>query len=332
MPDVTSYVHRIQQFNVNLYTTPPHGDKPIVWFKDEPQECSIYKIHNDGGHYVAVNVSTVFTQFPRKRYNISAEQGKMQNYFDEVYSFAHNSGLRGVALENTLTERLTEQFGEMSAAREYVKKRLKNKYHSVLARKKRFRNKAYLNKWNYFVTLTYDDNKMDEVAFEKKVRRCLGNLHTRRRWKYMGVFERAPDTGRLHFHGLFFVPDGQMVGKVYEKRDYSTSAHDMQEIACNTFFELRFGRNDFQELNEMELRKGNAIDYILKYIGKSDEKIFYSRGIKTHIYTELNVRDLACPIDGYFRRFVVFDDVLDWETNVLNIPYTQLSIFDKLLV
>lgn len=330
MLHVTQSIRRVRQFNMGLGFTPVKADRPIVWFKDEPPEKSLYKIYNDGGHYVAVNCCAVYIELPSKK-RVASNNSCLNTYFDEVYSTASEAGLRGVALENDLADRLTEKVGEIADVHDYVRKRLKSKYHNLLARKKRFRNKAYLNKWNYFVTLTYDDEKMDEATFENKVRRCLGNFHTRRGWKYMGVFERAPETGRLHFHGLVYIPDGQMVGKVYVKRDYSTATHEMQSIDCNTFFETRFGRNDFEELNEMELRKGNTIDYILKYIGKTNEKVFYSRGIKTFICMELNVRDLACPIDGYFRRYVLFDDVINWETHVLKIPFTQVSIFDRQL-
>ena len=46
----------------------------------------------------------------------------------------------------------------------------------------------------------------------------------------------------------------------------------------NTFFENGFGRNDFRPVNEKEITHGNTINYLLKYISKSGEKIVYSRG------------------------------------------------------
>lgn len=328
--DVTNIIKRIRQLDLNVYSTLPQGgDRPIVWFKDEPPEKAKYKIYNDGGHYVAKRINCIPTECrPKHRVKRHTE---LEKVFDYYYNSALQSGLRKVALENYLADKLVEHFGEVENVYEWVRKRIKGKYHNLLARKKRFKRKAALNKWNYFVTFTYDDEKADEVEFERKLRKCLSNLHTRHRWRYMGAFERAPETGRLHFHGIFYIPDGEMVGKIYEKRDYSTAKHEMQQIDCNTFFERRFGRNDFEELDEMELRKGDTIDYILKYIGKSDGKIFYSRGIKTDFVTELDVRDLACEMDGYFNRYVVFDDVIDWETHVLKIPYTQISLFDRQL-
>lgn len=99
----------------------------------------------------------------------------------------------------------------------------------------------------------------------------------------MGVFERAPETGRLHFHALLYVPDGEMIGTITEKQDYSTKQHKMQTTHENDFFAERFGRNDFAELSAGELQHGNTIGYILKYIGKTGEKITYSRGIRGEI-------------------------------------------------
>lgn len=66
----------------------------------------------------------------------------------------------------------------------------------------------------------------------------------------MGVWERSPERKRLHFHGLFRVPKNGMVGELYEKTDYSTALHTMQTVNVNTYFEERFGRNDFKELNK----------------------------------------------------------------------------------
>ena len=100
----------------------------------------------------------------------------------------------------------------------------------------------------------------------------------------MGVFERAPETGRLHFHGLLYIPDGEFIGKLTEKTEYSTAKHKMVTIHENDFFQDRFGRNDFEELSEMEMKHGQTLNYLLKYIGKTDERIVYSRGIPTEIY------------------------------------------------
>ena len=80
----------------------------------------------------------------------------------------------------------------------------------------------------------------------------------RRGWRYMGVFERSPEKKRLHFHGIFYIPDGQMVGEVSRKRDFSTTQNRMQFVNVNSFFLDRFGRNDFAYIREDELRNGDT--------------------------------------------------------------------------
>ena len=124
------------------------------------------------------------------------------------------------------------------------------------------------------MTFTYNDKFHDEDTFRRKLRRCLSNLHTRRGWRYMGVFERAPETGRLHFHGLLYVPAGEMLGKLEEKTDYSTAQGKMQTHNENSFFERWYGRNDFEEITPSQLEYGDSVEYILKYIGKTMNGLF----------------------------------------------------------
>lgn len=194
--------------------------------------------------------------------------------------------------------------------------------------KKRFRRKAYLNKWNYFVTITYDDKKHDEESFRKKLRRCLSNLHTRRGWKYMGVFEHAPETRRLHFHALMYIPDGEMIGNVAELRDYSTAQGQMQITHSNTFFADSFGRNDFEQLNEQELRHGGTINYLLKYISKTGERIVYSRGIPTAICMKVKDKDIATSMEDYVTKYLLFDDVIKYERDIARYKTKQMTFID----
>ena len=68
-----------------------------------------------------------------------------------------------------------------------------------------------------------------------------------------------------------------MVGKLYKKRDYSKKRGTVQETICNEFFERKFGRNDFEELI-MNVNGGNAVEYCLKYMRKTNSRGIYSRG------------------------------------------------------
>jgi len=242
----------------------------------------------------------------------------LDDYFDELYLLAIKEGLSKKELKSFLFDNLSERCNSKENLEGYIEERLEMKRNNLYARKKRFRRKAFLNEWNYFVTFTYDDSLHDECSFKKSLRKCLSNLHTRRGWLYMGVFERAPETGRLHFHGLFNIPEGQMLGGLYECRDYSKKNHKMVITHPNPFFELKFGRNDFSRIDEKELRSGRTLSYILKYIEKTDERIIYSRGIPTDFMTVLNDSDIAAEMEDFVLKMILFDDVIDYERDVIH--------------
>lgn len=71
------------------------------------------------------------------------------------------------------------------------------------------------------MTFTYDGEKHTEESFKKKLQGCFKMMCHRKGWKYVGVWERSPEKHRLHFHGLFYIPEGSMPGKLIEAMDYS---------------------------------------------------------------------------------------------------------------
>lgn len=306
-------------YNENVAVVDNNGFLPF-FDEEQTQWCKVY---NDGGHYIAQPIITS----NRKQKIRDTSRKAIDIAFNDIYYLAKRNGLKG----NNLIQYIVEKLGVMFAndnLSNYVVKKIEKTERATRGRKKRFRRKAYLNKWNYFVTFTYDDKKQSEDSFRKKLRKCLSNLHTRRGWLYMGVFERAPETNRLHFHGIFYVPDGQMVGELKTKSDYSTAQGKVQIITENDFFEETFGRNDFKELNEMELRYGKSIDYLLKYIDKTEERIVYSRGIKTEIYVRVNQRDIVTEMYDFVLKYILFDDAITWGKDVMRFDYRQMNMFD----
>ena len=253
--------------------------------------------------------------------------------FNSLYQSAVKSGLTGEDLsENVKTGLSALNFdGDLD---KYVAEKIEKKQRNVFARKKRFRRKGYLNEWTHFVTFTYDDEKQSAETFKKKLRKCLSNMHTRRGWNYMGVFEEAPDTGRLHFHGVFYIPDGQMVGNIVEKQDYSTRQGKMQTRSENDFFAAVFGRNDFEEITMEELRHGKTLEYILKYIEKTGERVVYSRGIPTQVCKVLPAREIVGKLQDFMTKYVLFDDSIDWKRDVMRFKETfrnGMALFIKSL-
>ena len=146
----------------------------------------------------------------------------------------------------------------------------------------------------------------------------------------MGIFERAPESGRLHLHGLLYVPDGEMVGKICEKRDFSTAQQKMQVTHSNDFFEDTFGRNDFEYIDEILVRKTGNIDYILKYISKSNEKVVYSRGLPAEVCKKVHRDFIVADYYDFVTKYVFDDDVIVWETDVAHYVPKQLNIYDIL--
>lgn len=189
----------------------------------------------------------------------------------------------------------------------FIVRFIKNEKENLKSRKQLFKRKALNNDWNYFVTFTYDDKKHNEETFVKTLKKKLQNYHTNYGWLYMGCFERSK-TDRLHFHGLLLVPNGMMRGKIREESYYDTTSHKKAISFINEEFECKIGRNDFKPITKSDLTFTNSLDYILKYIGKSDEKIVYSRGIKDDFYSLVDIEDnLICKINDNSPYYILGD-------------------------
>ena len=280
-----------------------------------------YMVFHDGSHYVArLRHKAIFSSHksrfttPLDRMFTYAFKLAMENNIkkDKIFTYIKNIVLSNFTAENT------------KELDNYLTARIKRQYLNMHKRKQRFIRKANLNRWNYFITFTYDDKKQTEESFRLKLKRCLSNLHTRRGWRIMGRFENAPDTKRLHFHCLAYIPDGQMIGEIKEIRDYSTAQRKMQKSYSNTFFADTFGRNDFKSISKVQ----RTVLYILKYIEKSDEKMFCSRGILDEIPMDIEDRDIACTYVDFFHHYVLFDDSIDFEMDIMHYKRKQVSMFD----
>lgn len=280
------------------------------------------RVYNDGGHYVAVPLQQSLKRTARRGKN---EKNAAREVFDDLYNCTLADGKNKAETRSFLEDNLCPFFEDETALDCFIAGNIKRKLNNAHKRKNRFRRKANLNRWTHFITITYSDDKHTEEQFRAKLRRCLSNFHTRRKWRYMGVFERAPQTGRLHFHALLYVPDGEMVGTICEVQDYSTKAHKLQTTYSNSFFEERFGRNDFKELNAAELKHGNAISYLLKYIEKTGERITYSRGIPAEIYTTVDNNDICAEMRNHVLKYVLFDDSFDFDRDIITYiaPYVR---------
>ena len=121
----------------------------------------------------------------------------------------------------------------------------------------------------------------------------LYHLSARRDWRYIGAWERGELGERLHFHALTYIPEGAMPGKLEEHEDYSTKRHRREKSIQNSFFNERFGRSTRSRVNNA-YEVADSIKYMLKYISKNDEKIVYSRGLKTYFVSDVLDKDIIC--------------------------------------
>jgi len=125
----------------------------------------------------------------------------------------------------------------------------------------------------------------------------------------MGAWERGDIGERLHFHALVYVPPNGMVGKLEEHNDYSVKEHRRVKTVQNTFFNERFGRSDFNEITHPK-EVTDSLSYMLKYITKNDERMIYSRGLKSYIVSDVLDEDVLCPYgneeDGF--KYILAQD------------------------
>lgn len=229
--------------------------------------------------------------------------------FESLYD--EGRGLKKRALRSMLIKGMRPYSPSEQAAREYVDRNLRRKQRNLIARRIRMSRKANLQTFNYFVTLTYNSAIHTEESFKRKLRTTLSHFADRKGWKYIGVWERSPEKKRLHFHGIFHIPEGTLSGKMEEVNSYSFATHKRQVTMQNSFFLKRFGRNDFEKITD-ENRIGDALSYLMKYIEKSGEKIVYSRGLPQFFISDVMDEDVACTMGEEQEKLVLHDDFGCW--------------------
>ena len=234
--------------------------------------------------------------------------------FEELY--AANLSAKKWKRRKLIISAMLPYFEDEKCAVEYVDSNLQRKRRNLIVRRIRMVRKANLATFNYFVTFTYSDSLRTEASFRKGLKTALRYLCERKGWKYMGVWERSPEKHRLHFHGLFDIPENTMPGIIFEKNDYNFNAHRPQITHQNTYFNERFGRSDFEPIDDKS-KLGNAVAYILKYIEKTGEKIVYSKGLPQFFISDVVDEDIVCPFGLEDKKLLLFDDFKCWDEGCL---------------
>lgn len=296
------------------------------------------KVYYDGSHYIAIPhtevryrkrcklpESVVAVPLSDKKSIQEAGKPKSENeatpagktvkmtrkqLFDQLYT-AHVD-LPKKERQRVIKDGMQPYFPGEEETEDYVGLNMERKQRNLTARRIRLMRKVNLQDFNYFVTFTYDDAIHTEVTFKKRLRNTLSHLCARKGWKYIGVWERSPKKKRLHFHGIFHVPEGTLPGIMTNVAGYSFSERKRQVIQQNDYFRSLFGRNDFKPILDKE-SIGEAVAYILKYIEKSGEKIVYSRGLPQYFISDVMDEDVVCPCGQEDKKLLLFDDFVCWD-------------------
>jgi len=204
---------------------------------------------------------------------------------------------------------LIDVFGETTDLDDYIRKSIKREVKNLCNRLKRAKRKGELNHFNYFVTFTYDDNLHSSDSFGRKLKTVLKNMAYRRGWAYMIIKEQGGETERTHFHSLLYIPAGQMVGDLVNVEKFCPIKKRMKKWIQNTWFEKNFGINTFEEITYAQ---GSMlpINYIQKYMSKTDERIKYSRHLPAYDIKELPDDTVKIDLtyeDGTQQGYIISD-------------------------
>ena len=83
----------------------------------------------------------------------------------------------------------------------------------------------------------------------------------------------------------FPFPKAEWSAAFVEIEDYNTEKHRMLKQTVNTYFGERFGRTTFEAIEPQETEI--SLNYILKYISKTGERIIYSRGLFSYFISDV---------------------------------------------
>ena len=133
--------------------------------------------------------------------------------FEKLY--CQSVGMRKNERKAYILTEMKPYFKNEESAKMYVNSNMERKIRNAISRRIRLHRKANLQEFNFFVTFTYSDELHTEDSFRKGLRTCLRHFVERKNWRYIGVWERSPEKKRLHFHGIFYIPEDTMPGLLF---------------------------------------------------------------------------------------------------------------------
>ena len=260
------------------------------------------KIYSDGSNYIAIPSEN----FPRGRKPSKSPRKEQPHKAEFETAYKASQALPRKERKGFMKEQLKDCFKTEKETTEFIDKQTERKKTNAIKRRVTLMRKVHLQEWNYFVTFTYDGKKVNEIEFKQKLMNTLKHLVSRKKWKYIGVWERSPEKQRLHFHGIFYIPENGMIGELKTVTDHDIIAHRKQTTYQNTHFLKRFGRNDFKALMPYDI--DHSVRYILKYIEKSGERLCYGGKLPTYVKGHILDDDVLCTYGVADKKLLLFND------------------------
>ena len=152
------------------------------------------------------------------------------------------------------------------------------RYKNLYKTKQNITDLAYENSldtpWEYFVTLTFDDNKVNARDYERVVTalsKWTDNMkHQNSDMRYILAPELHPTSGRVHFHGIFknvpnwdLVPARNLCGKLIKKNG----------IQIYNLINYKYG---YTQVSKIQNQEAVSV-YISKYITKDLIDLAYKK-------------------------------------------------------
>ena len=239
----------------------------------------------------------------------AVRQMTRKELFDELYQATF--GMKKREQKSYIVKEMLPYFKDGSSCRAFVEQNFERKHRNMICRRTCLWRKINHQRFNYFVTFTYADDKMTEEEFAKKLLNTLYHFSSRKRWLYIGAWERGGETNRLHFHGLFYIPEGTISGEMEILHDFDTRKRQMQTVQQNTFFAKRFGRNEFRPINHVS-EMPQAVQYLVKYIETVSYTQLRAHETLKYFVTDIMDEDIVCPYGLEDRKILLFDSFGCW--------------------
>lgn len=193
--------------------------------------------------------------------------------------------------------RLREEMRRLRTGEKRVyKKNDTSRNDNIQRAKKKALEIAYANDFQYFVTFTLDEQKVDRYGREEVLRvfkNWLDNTARRRDMQYL-IFPEFHKDGAVHFHGI-----------VAGRLDMRDSGH--KTAYGQTIYNCENWKLGFTTAVKLDSQKSKVVSYIMKYITKENKRVFGKhyfaggKGLRREVPTTYKNMDIHALEGTYYK-------------------------------